>query len=150
MVAQVTPIRPKTEEYPAPQKPGDWTISQIEAALSRPLPKDLLGSLEKKNKKTGAVSYLPYIPWHVANRIMSKYAPGWEGRVTDIRQIGDELILTYSITIPTADGNVTRQATGAESVECGPYGETAANAESQAFRRACARFGLGLYLYGSK
>lgn len=137
----------KPEKLQAPDSVGAWTIGQIEAALSRPLPKQLLGSKPRKNKKTGETIQLPYIPWPVANRILSKYAPGWHGRVTSIQQIGGELVLTYALTIPTADGEVTREATGSENLDCGSYGETAANAESQAFRRAAARFGLGLYLY---
>lgn len=127
-----------------PNKPGEWTIGQIEAALSRPIPPDLL----QQKKKGGAV--LHYIPWHTANKILCKYAPGWSGRVTNTQSIGKELVLTYSISIPTSDGVITREATGSELLECGSYGETAANAESQAFRRACARFGLGLYLYDRK
>ncbi|NEQ45594.1 MAG: DUF1071 domain-containing protein [Leptolyngbya sp. SIOISBB] len=126
---------------------GAWSIKQIESALSRPLPQQLLGSKPRKNKKTGETVHLPYVPWHQANRVLSKYAPGWQGRVTDTKQIGDELVLTYALTIPTSEGDVTREATGSEKLNCGSYGETAANAESQAFRRAAARFGLGLYLY---
>lgn len=130
-----------------PEAVGAWTIEQIESALSRPLPDAMLKQLPKKNKATGQTVYLDYIPWHTANRALSKYAPGWSGRITQAQQIGSELVLTYSLTIPTANGDVTREATGSESLDCGSYGETAANAESQSFRRAAARFGLGLYLY---
>ncbi|MEM6432258.1 MAG: Rad52/Rad22 family DNA repair protein [Cyanobacteria bacterium P01_D01_bin.115] len=134
----------------APTKPagiGDWSIKQIESALSREIPRSYLKYLEKKNKRTGEKTQIPYIPWNRANTILCKYAPGWQGRVVRTEQIGAELVLTYSITIPTSEGDVTREATGSESLDCGSYGETAANAESQAFRRAAARFGLGLYLY---
>ncbi|MEO1208628.1 MAG: Rad52/Rad22 family DNA repair protein [Cyanobacteria bacterium J06638_20] len=130
-----------------PSQIAEWTIEQVEQALSRPLPNGMLKQLPKKNKRTGETVYLDYIPWHTVNRVLSKYAPGWQGRVVRTEQIGDELVLTFALTIPTADGGVTREATGSEKLDCGSYGETAANAESQAFRRAAARFGLGLYLY---
>lgn len=145
MSTNVVPIQ--REKIDPPSAPGEWAIEQIEYALSRPLPDAMLGTKPKKNSKTGKVTHLPFIPWHKANRVLSKYAPGWSGRVVEIRQIGDELILIYEISIPTAHGDVIRQATGSESLSCGSFGEVAANAESQAFRRACARFGLGLYLY---
>jgi hypothetical protein len=135
---------PMIDAPTAPTKPGQWTIAQIEAALSRPLPPQLL----QQKKKGGAT--LDFIPWYIANRILGKYAPGWSGRVTHIQAIGNELILTYSLTVPTCDGAITREATGSESLDLKGYGEVAANAESQAFRRCCARFGLGLYLYDRK
>ncbi|MEO0759702.1 MAG: hypothetical protein AAFV85_27410 [Cyanobacteria bacterium J06634_6] len=60
------------------------------------------------------------------------------------------------MTIPTCEGNHYREATGTEAlkrlsddgsaVELA-YGDPSSNAESMAFRRAAARFGLGLYLY---
>jgi len=82
------------------------------------------------------------------------------------------------LTIPTAEGNIYREATGTEllkedkDVWIGEkpnrqklkddlgrpvtesrelaYGDPSSNAESMAFRRAAARFGLGLYLYEKK
>lgn len=138
------------EEIKPPEKIGEWSIIEIEKALSRPLPESLLGILEKKNRKTGKTVQLPFIPWHTANRILSKYAPGWSGKVTSIQQIGNELILAYRLEIPTSEGVIVRESTGSESLDCGSYGETAANAESQAFRRCAAKFGLGLYLYNKK
>jgi hypothetical protein len=69
--------------------------------------------------------------------------------------------VVYELTIPTVDGPVTRSATGTELLKEEvfdketkekvirelAYGDPSSNAESQAFRRAAARFGLGLYLY---
>ncbi|MGC9506191.1 hypothetical protein [Baaleninema sp.] len=49
--------------------------------------------------------------------------------------------------MPTADGMVVRHATGTEELNCNSYGDPSSNAESMAFRRAAAKFGLGLYLY---
>ena len=65
------------------------------------------------------------------------------------------------LTIPTSEGNVYREATGTEELKREKfnsktgqveireiaYGDPSSNAESQAFRRCAARFGLALYLY---
>ncbi len=125
----------------APAKPGEWSLSQIVDALSKPLPSSVL-----ETKKLGGRT-ITYIPWHRACLVLDKYAPGWQFRITNVQQIGGELIMTGSLSIPTSDGVITRESTGSEKVDTSGYGETAANAESQCFRRCCARFGLGLYLY---
>lgn len=124
-----------------PTHPGEWTIAQIEAALSRPLPKSLLSSRKQGGKE------IYYIPWYEANRILSKYAPGWHWSVDRIITTDSKLFLWGTLTIPTAEGIVARSATGQEDLNCGSYGDPSSNAESMAFRRAAARFGLGLYLY---
>jgi hypothetical protein len=149
-----------------PTHPGEWTIDQIIAALSRPLPKSVLDT-----KKRGGNS-IAYLPWYEANRILDKYAPGWKWEVCSLHSTPDRLFLTGRLTIPTRNGEVYREATGCEllkdykpikngngdtikddfdrpvleAVELA-YGDPSSNAESMAFRRAAARFGLGLYLY---
>jgi len=126
----------------APTKPGEWTLGQIIEALSRPLPNRVL-----ETKKVGGRE-IQYIPWHRAVLLLDKYAPGWQFRISSVQQVGDELILAGVLSIPTSDcGVVTRESTVSEKINVTGYGETAANAESQCFRRCCARFGLGLYLY---
>lgn len=155
-----------TERITPPASPGQWTLSQIQAALSRPLPKSVLAS----RRQGGAVLF--YIPWYTANRILDKYAPGWTWEIRSIELSGERLFLVGRLTIPTVEGNVYREATGTEVLkELKPikdregnlfrddydrpltdlvelaYGDPSSNAESQAFRRAAARFGLGLYLY---
>jgi hypothetical protein len=134
----VATIKPPVD---APTKPGEWPLSKIVEALSKPLPGHLL-----ETKKLGGRT-IAYIPWHKAVLVLNKYAPGWQFRITNVAQIGGELIMTGSLSIPTSDGVITRESTGSEKVDTSGYGETAANAESQCFRRCCARFGLGLYLY---
>ena len=125
----------------APTAPGEWPLSLIVESLSKPIPSHLL-----ETKKLGGRT-ITYIPWHRACLLLDKYAPGWEFRIKNVTQIGDELIMTGSLSIPTSDGTITRESTGSEKINTTGYGETAANAESQVFRRCCARFGLGLYLY---
>lgn len=155
-----------TEKITPPAVPGEWSLSQIQAALSRPLPKSVLAS----RKQGGATIF--YIPWYTANKILDKYAPGWTWEIRTLQLSKDRLFLVGRLTIPTREGTIYREATGTEllkdakvikdqdgnpyrdeydrpltdAVELA-YGDPSSNAESQAFRRAAAKFGLGLYLY---
>lgn len=130
-----------SDQLEPPSAPGEWSLKQIQTALSRPLPKSLLATRKQGGKE------LTYIPWHCANRILDKYAPGWAWEITKLEQTKDRLVLVGSLSIPCSDGLILRCATGTESLDCSSYGDPSSNAESMAFRRACARFGLGLYLY---
>jgi hypothetical protein len=102
-------------------------------------------------RKQGGTS-LTFISWHKVNILLDELAPGWSGNVVNIHTTEDSLFIVYRITIPyiAEDGTikyVQREATGYEALACGSYGDPTSNAESMAFRRAAARFGLGLYLY---
>lgn len=65
----------------------------------------------------------------------------------------DRLFLVGRLTIQTSEGFVMRESTGTELLKRDggeselAYGDPSSNAESMAFRRAAAKFGLGLYLY---
>lgn len=122
-----------------PTTPGEWTLSATQEALSRKLPNSL-------TRKQGNAT-LQYIPWHTANKILDKYAPGWTWEVRQLTTTVDRLFLVGRLTLHTSEGNVYREATGTEILACGSYGDPSSNAESMAFRRAAAKFGLGLYLY---
>lgn len=137
----MTAIDTTANKLNPPTQPGEWTIGQIETALSRPLPPSLLSKRKQGGKE------LTYIPWYEVNRILTKYAPGWNWTIDRVQTTDKQLFLYGTLTIPTADGMVARSATGTEDLSCGSYGDPSSNAESMAFRRAAARFGLGLYLY---
>lgn len=124
--------------------PRQLTLSQIEEILSRPLPASMLRTKTIKGNK------ITYLSWFDANRILSKYCPGWTWEITKFEISSDRAFLVGRLTIPTSEGNVYREATGTESLDCSSYGDPSSNAESMAFRRACAKFGLGLYLYDKK
>ena len=135
----------------APQQPGEWTIAQITAALSRPLPKSITASRKQGGKE------ITFIPWHQVNRILDKYAIGWSWTIVTMTTTDARIFVTGRLTIPTSGGDVSRDAIGTEElketnsktgeVKERAYGDPSSNAESMAFRRAAARFGLGLYLY---
>jgi hypothetical protein len=137
-------------------EPRRWTLAQIEERLSQPLPSNLLSQKVLRGNK------IPYISWHVATKILSTYCPGWQWEIQDCFLSQERLFLIGKLSIPTQDcGLITRSATGTEvfketyfnratgsqEVRDIPYGDPSSNAESMAFRRAAAKFGLGLYLY---
>ncbi|KAI9125460.1 hypothetical protein K1719_002878 [Acacia pycnantha] len=88
------------------------------------------------------------IPWYHANRMLSFYAPGWCGEIRDvIFSDNGSVTVVYRVTVRGSDGEAHREATGTVSPSDGPVGDPVATAEELAFCKACARFGLGLYLY---
>jgi Rad52/22 family double-strand break repair protein len=138
-------------------------------AFQRPL-LEILSDLEKQlpdrlleSRKQGGAE-LRYIPWHTVAKLLDYYAPGWEGQVIGMHTTGDRIFVTCRITLHAAEGTFTREATGTEVLKeeafdkrtgdrCWrelAYGDPSSNAESMAFRRAAAKFGLGRYLYEKK
>jgi hypothetical protein len=97
-------------------------------------------------------------------KLLDFYAPGWEGQVVGMHATGDRFFVTCRITIHATEGTFSREATGTEVLKeevtdkrTGDrflrelaYGDPSSNAESMAFRRAAAKFGLGRYLYEKK
>ncbi|KAL3675157.1 hypothetical protein R1sor_025105 [Riccia sorocarpa] len=92
---------------------------------------------------------LKYIPWYHANRMLSFYAPGWSGEVRSITfsSDGKTVSVVYRVTIRGLDGEAWRESSGTATLDDVHFGDPVQKAEGMAFRRACARFGLGLYLY---
>ncbi|KAH7387114.1 hypothetical protein KP509_16G005900 [Ceratopteris richardii] len=89
------------------------------------------------------------IPWYHANRMLSFYAPGWCGEVRNIMYSADGqfITVTYRVTLRGSDGEVFREAAASVCLTEMQPGESVQQAEALAFVRACARFGLGLYLH---
>ncbi|KAL8121480.1 DNA repair RAD52-like protein 2, chloroplastic [Apium graveolens] len=89
----------------------------------------------------------PFIPWYHANRMLSFYAPGWCGEIRDvIFSDSGSVTVVYRVTVRGLDGEAYRESTGTVS-SGNDHVDPVAAAEELAFCRACARFGLGLYLY---
>lgn len=128
-------------KLPSEFKPGARSLNEIIADLRHPINSAHLGQ-----KKAGT-SQITYLPWYNAIRYLDTFAPGWSYRVVTVTQVGQLCAVVAEISIPTADGVVTRQATGCEDDDKSGFGDPTSNAESMALRRAAAKFGLGLYLY---
>ena len=117
------------------------SIRDIVADLSKPLNKRHL-----RTRKQGGAE-LVYIEWHTAVKFLDYHAPGWSYHVKSVQLVGNLVTVVASISIPCAEGVVTREATGCEDADAKGYGDACSNAEAMALKRAAAKFGLGLYLY---
>lgn len=123
-------------------KPFGRPLAEIVADLQKPLPERFLSTRKQGGK------LLTYVSWHYTNRLMDYFTgAGWEGSVANIHTTEKEVYVVYRVVIHAAEGSFSREATGSEQLANNAWGEAIAKAESQAFRRACARWGLALYLY---
>jgi len=125
---------------------GPRPIADILADLRKPIPQRLL----EKKPATGArnAQMLTYCPWHRVQRILNHYTGGFCSYEVRERTVTDQhVLMTVRITIHAQDGDFVRDGTGLERLDVSSYGDPQSNAESMAFRRAAARFGLGLHLY---
>ncbi|KAJ6943909.1 hypothetical protein NC652_009365 [Populus alba x Populus x berolinensis] len=114
-------------------------ISEILRDLNKRIPDNII-------KPPNSSSTL--IPWFHANRMLSFYAPGWCGEIRDvIFAENGSVTVVYRVTIRGSDGEAHRESSGTVSSSDVDIEDPVAAAEEIAFCRACARFGLGLYLY---
>ncbi|KAE8691600.1 DDT domain-containing protein, putative isoform 1 [Hibiscus syriacus] len=133
--------------------PLDKTFSPSNSFITRPLV-EILRDLNKRipenriNAPSSSSASSTFLPWYHANRMLSFYAPGWCGEVRDVKFADDGTItVVYRLTIRGSDGEAHRESTGTVSSRDNNIADPVAAAEEMAFCRACARFGLGLYLY---
>jgi len=125
----------------AADESGPRSIRAIVADLSKPIAQRHL-----KTRRQGGTE-LTYIEWHCAVRYLDLFAPGWSYAVKNVSLVGNLVVVVASISIPCAEGIVTREATGCEEVDARGYGDACSNAEAMALKRCASKFGLGLYLY---
>ncbi|MBX3277280.1 MAG: hypothetical protein KF868_04655 [Acidobacteria bacterium] len=118
--------------------------------------RDLSKELADRHIKTKTIKgqRINFITWYHAVKYLDLYAPGWSGEVRSVTEVGGRVIVVYRLSIPALEGVIRREATGQESdwdeEEETKYGDPSSNAEAMAFKRAAAKFGLGLYLYDRK
>ena len=117
------------------------SIVDVVRDLSKPLSKRHL-----KTRRQGGTE-LTYIEWHTAVKFLDHFAPGWSYHVRSVQLVGNLVTVIASISIPTLEGVITREATGCEEVDAKGYGDACSNAEAMALKRAASKFQLGLYLY---
>lgn len=123
------------------------SLSVVIADLSKPLPDEFINWKDSwsKGKKGNPI---PYIKWSDANLILDYITPGWQIELRE-NQISDRAIVTAKITLLCEEGLFARESTGSDETTDNMFGGFMPDAESQAVRRAAAKFGLGLYLYDS-
>ncbi len=126
----------------APQTQKPRPLAEVIGDLTRPIPERLLETKRIQGQE------IVYCPWHRVQKILDHYTGGlWEYEVVEKTITTSQLLLTVRIYIHAAEGVFHREGTGIERLDVESFGDPQSNAESQAFRRACARWGLGLHLY---
>jgi hypothetical protein len=116
-------------------------LIEIMSDLRKPInPRFIKSKYIKGNK-------ISFVSWYELNKLMDFYCPGWEFGITTSYD-GTKVCVVGSLTIKAQEGDFTRSATGNENSDLDAYGDPYSNAEAQAFRRSCARWGLGLHLWG--
>ncbi|KAK8478365.1 hypothetical protein V6N13_065850 [Hibiscus sabdariffa] len=142
-VVRLVPFSTKSDDDDAIPTAG---ISRPLSDILKELNKKVPDSLVKLRNEDGFT--MKYIPWHIVNRIMNLHAPEWSGEVRNITYSADgkSVSVVYRVTLYGTDAEMYRESTGTASVD-DTYGDPVQKAEAMAFRRACARFGLGLHLY---
>jgi hypothetical protein len=119
-------------------------LAEILRDLNKRIPDNIINTTPEEDN-TGLNTF---IPWYHANRMLSFYAAGWCGEIRDvIFSDNGSVTVVYRVTIRGSDGEAHRESTGTVSPGDGHIVDPVAAAEEIAFCRACARFGLGLYLY---
>lgn len=133
-------------ESELPEIPSS-TISRPLADVLRELNRRVPDRLIKVRVEEGFTTR--YVPWHIVNRIMNLHAQEWSGEVRSITYSNDgkSVSVVYRVTIYGVDAEIHRESSGTASTEDTGFGDPVQKAEAMAFRRACARFGLGLHLY---
>ena len=126
----------------AGMQPADLTLASIFENLRKPIPSRFLQT------KTIKGTRLTFCPWYRVNKILDHYTAGrWHYEVREKMITATHIMVTIRITIEASDATIYREGTGIETLDTSSYGDPQSNAESMAFRRAAARFGLGLHLY---
>jgi len=123
----------------AAKRPSEEVMAKIKQ-LGNKIDPELIKQREGWRDRNGNVHMVDYIEWHTVADILDKVAPEWEHTVADIREIGDNIVVTAAISI----GGITREGmgTGAADTEMGIK-----KAEHDALKRAAVKFGIGRELY---
>lgn len=116
----------------------EWT-GALADELAMPFPAAVV-----KSKRKGGTN-ISFVSWHIyAARLNQLVGPhGWGAAVTHHFEVGGKLALAVTVTIL----GCSQTQVGTEDEDKDDYGDAATNAWAQAFKRACASFGLGLSMY---
>jgi hypothetical protein len=121
---------------------GPRPLADVLDGLAKPIPERLLETRRQDGQE------ITYVPWYRAQKILNHYTGGfWEYEISERTFTDTRIMLTVRIVVHTAEGVFHREGTGIESLDVDRFGDPQSNAESMAFRRAAAKWGLGLDLY---
>lgn len=112
------------------------TLKELSQAVSPELVRQRVGWRDRMGRE----HEVDYVEWHVVADLLDRICPDWAHQVNSIKQIGDFVAVTASITIR----GVTRQGIGTGSA----YDEKGIKkAEHDALKRAAVKFGIARELY---
>lgn len=116
--------------------PFAGVLKELSHAVSPELIRQRVGWKDR----AGREHEVDYVEWHVVADLLDRICPDWSHHVSQIKQIGDFVAVTASITIK----GVTRQGVGTGSA----YDEKGIKkAEHDALKRAAVKFGVARELY---
>jgi hypothetical protein len=119
-------------------------IAEIMERLSKPIPRELIQKKPtfSKGKKSGEVDSISWID--TCQLLDQRSGKGsWSWQIDEVKEIGQRLVLTGTLTIYGDDRTISMSASGSESLNVTGYGDPSSNAEAMCFKRAACRFGLG-------
>ncbi len=128
------------QQKPIYHKEFKRPLLEILEDLRTPIPKRFVKQKVIKGNR------IEYVRWTDLAKLLDFYAPGYEWRVSTNFD-GTQVCVHGELTIHAAEGSFTRSAVGDEHSDVDSYGSSFTNAEAQAFRRACGRFGLGISMW---
>jgi hypothetical protein len=124
------------DEHQLISMPFVETLKELSHAVSPELVKQRIGWRDR----AGREHEVDYVEWHAVADLLDRICPDWMHQVTGIKQIGDFVAVTASITIK----GVMRQGVGTGSA----YDEKGIKkAEHDALKRAAVKFGVARELY---
>ena len=135
------------EEYDVPRSLPEkmFTMSHRNSQeLQQRFPPEVTSKLPvfKGGKKVDEVDF---VAWHhYARRLNELFPLGWGVSISRTEIVGEYLLMVVDVKI----GSYSYCGTGQAKADKQDWGGAHAEAYSQAFRRACAQPGLGLYFYG--
>ena len=125
-----------TESGDARVVPFDQLLKKLSQSLSPEMVKQRVGWRDRHGRE----HEVDYVEWHTVADLLDRICPNWSHQVNSIKQIGDLVAVTASITIQ----GVTRQGIGTGSA----YDEVGIKkAEHDALKRAAVKFGIARELY---
>ncbi|PKA56645.1 hypothetical protein AXF42_Ash012775 [Apostasia shenzhenica] len=132
------------EEDEVPTEGISRPLSEVLRELGKRVPDSFMKARIEEDGQT-----IKYVPWHIVNRILNLHAPEWSGEIRNVvySTDGKSVTVVYRVTLHGTDAEIYRESSGTASVDDTDYGDPVQKAEAMAFRRACARLGLGLHLY---
>jgi hypothetical protein len=133
----------EAENFSASQVNGQsrtTNFSMILRELSDSVSPEMIRQRIGWRDSAGREHEVDYVEWHTVADLLDRVCPDWSHQVTQVKQIGDFVAVTASITIQ----GVTRQGVGTGSA----YDEKGIKkAEHDALKRAAVKFGLARDLY---